>query len=94
MKLPFPPTEEIEFDRIKVVLSLPPVEVTFNENVFGLNSTGEIIWQIPKRKYAYENSPYMKIIREGKNVVALNWDGLDLVISVEDGKIIEKRFSK
>jgi hypothetical protein len=91
---PFPVAEFIEFQSIVVVRLDVPIGKIFNENVFGVSACGDIVWQIKRRKYVYENCPYMNLLRSNSNIVAHNWDCLDLVLDPKTGTVIETVHSK
>jgi hypothetical protein len=63
-----------------IVRILPQSGANENENVFGVNKNGKIVWTVPKRKYIYEDSPFTGMIEEGCSVKLLNWDGTELLI--------------
>jgi len=92
--LSYPVAELISFKEFSVVRFDVPIDEVYNENVVAIDSDGCLMWKIASRKYVYENSPYMKIIREGENVVAHNWDGQVLVLHSKTGRIVEKRQTK
>jgi len=91
---PFPLAEFIEFQPVVVVRLDVPIGKIFNENVFGVSACGDIVWQIKRRKYVYENCPYMNLSRSNSNIVAHNWDCLDLVLDPKTGTVIETVHSK
>ena len=89
------PIKQIEqFDEVIVVRIHPKLDMFLNENVFGVSYDGKILWQIEKLKYAYKNSPFIGMGREGGFIKLCNWDGTDLVVNPETGGIISKGWSK
>lgn len=87
----FPIAEALMFDDIAVVrLDLPPGQI-FNENVYGLNRDGRIVWQVPARTYVYEDSPYVNLARAGAHVILTNWDGMELALDPASGQILSER---
>jgi len=61
-----------------------------NENVFGVNNEGEIIWQIEGYPHVYEHSPFVDISQNAdKLVTAFNWDGSRIIINPMTGRIVE-----
>jgi hypothetical protein len=90
----FPVAEFIEFEDVTIVRLNVPIDKILNENVFGVSKNGVVLWQISKRKYIYENSPYMNLSKSNKHVKAHNWDCIDLVLDPNTGDVIEKLQSK
>ena len=85
----YPAYKAIEMNSIVVVLlDIPQFEV-FNENVLGVNSSGEIIWQIHKRQDSEENDePYMNIwIYNNDEIRGNDSIGLNFIINPLDGSI-------
>jgi hypothetical protein len=91
---PFPVAEFVEFRDVVVARLAVPIGKIFNENVFGVSARGDIIWQIKRRKYVYENCPYMNLSRSNSNIMAHNWDCLDLVLDPKTGAVIDTVQSK
>jgi hypothetical protein len=92
--LPYQIIEYIVFDSVIVVRLKSPLKSGYNENVFGVSLTCNILWQIPKIKHLYEDSPYTGMIKQGDNILLSNWDGDDLLVEPITGKILSKQFSK
>lgn len=82
------------FDKVVVVRIDPKLDKFLNENIFGVSYDGEILWQIEKLKYAYKDSPFTGMGREGDFIALCNWDGTDLIVNPETGAIISKAWSK
>ncbi len=82
------------FGDLLVVRLKVPVGITYNENVFGVSYDGRILWQIEKLKYIYKDSPFTGMVREGDYIKLCNWDGTDLIVDPNTGKIISKGYSK
>jgi hypothetical protein len=80
--------EAVGFDKAVVVRLEVPAGVVLNENVYGLDYEGRMLWQVPVRKHVYTDSPYTKIARSGDGVVASNWDGLELTLDPETGGVL------
>ena len=74
---------------VVVRLDIPP-KAHFNENIFGLDADGKILWQIPKRPHPYEDSPYTSLVRDGDTVIATNWDGLQLTLAPATGAVLRE----
>ena len=74
-------------DILVVRLDVPP-GARFNENVFGVDREGRILWQVPRRPYAYADSPYTGMEPKNDRVVLLNWDGLQLSVACRTGHVL------
>jgi hypothetical protein len=90
----YPVNDFLVFQKVTVVILDVPVQKKFNENVFAISDNGNILWQIEKRQFVYENSPYTGIESSGNNVILYNWDGLKLTVVPETGEIISQVFEK
>lgn len=78
-------------ETIVVCLKIPENEV-FNENVFGINYSGECLWKVEKKNFLYENSPYIDIKSENEDFVRLfNWDGTQILLNAYSGQKIEEK---
>ena len=72
-----------------------PIKTIYNENVFGVNLDGNIIWQIPKVDLLYDDSPFVGLIKEDKKSVwAINWDGTALLLDVNTGEILKREWRR
>jgi len=71
-----------------------PTNFVFNENIFGVSKDGMILWQIEKLTYVYSNSPYTGMLREKNFIKLFNWDGKNLIVNPDNGKIIEVEYGK
>jgi hypothetical protein len=80
--------EAVGFDAAVVARLEVPTGVVLNENVYGLGYDGQMLWQVPARKHVYTDSPYTKIARRGDAVVLSNWDGLELTLDPETGRVL------
>lgn len=90
LAFPFPVAEVIDYPSVAVVrLDVPPGS-RFNENVFAVDHGANIVWQVPKKDYVYDDSPYTALEREGDNVVLYNWDGLELTVEALSGKVVKE----
>ena len=80
--------EFIPFDDVVVVrIATESVQRT-NENVYGVDYRGNLLWQIPWRSHLCEYSPYVALYRNNSHVDAYNWDGHDLTIDPKTGVIL------
>lgn|SRR5690554_5752998 len=91
----FDVVEYIELESVIVIRLKIPTNVIFNENVFGLNKDGKIIWQIEQKKFMYENSPYTNMKKINNYKVNLsNWDGTQILINPINGNILDEKWVK
>ena len=83
-------------DSCIVVLNIPP-KVQENQNVFGVNMKGEIVWKIGKIHHFYEGSdcPFVDVIlnKDGK-VVLFNWCDTAVIIDPITGIVLDKYQTK
>ena len=95
VKFPFPITKCIvSQNRVLVLLNIPP-DVIFNENVYCVGLNGNIIWQISKQDYLYENSPFINIVEsDNGDILVINWDGSQYAVDIETGNILTRNFHK
>jgi len=90
----FPIADVMEYPDTAVVrLDVPPGS-TLNENVFGVDDLGSIVWQVPNRKYVYADSPYTGMQRQGDHAVLFNWDGLELTVDAATGKVVREGYGR
>lgn len=90
----YPIAKALEFeDAVVVMLDVPPGG-RMNENVFGINGDGQILWQIEKKPSPYPDSPYLDLNRIDANAKIGNWSGDEYVIEPATGKILEERYTK
>lgn len=62
-----------------------------NRNVFGVNQTGEQIWQIEEQPAVNNGNPCTRLERRGSHAFVGTWDGLELLIEPFTGQIIKER---
>lgn len=92
--LPFSVRETLTFGNVIIALLEVPSNTQMNENVFGVGSNGQILWQIEKKPSPYKSSPYLDLNRDGDNAKVGNWDGMEYIIEPHTGKILEERYTK
>ena len=90
----FPIAKTVACGECLVVLLDVPIGMKFNENVSGIDCNGRVLWQIEKKKYVYEDSPYTEISQKEGNIVLYNWDGLEIVVDPKTGRIVEEKYGK
>ncbi|KPF92236.1 hypothetical protein IP81_09615 [Novosphingobium sp. AAP83] len=94
VKMPYPIEKVVVVENTLAVLLTIPRGTVENENVMGLNADGEIIWQIERIPHVYEDSPYINIAVENRDLIAFNWDGDKVNISPTNGKAKRIGYSK
>jgi hypothetical protein len=70
------------------VLLHVPAEGVLNENIFGVNERGDILWQIQKRPQAPANSPYLRIATVNGELLAYGSDNSIVSIDHRTGTLI------
>ncbi len=90
----YPIGETLDFQDVIVLRLKLPLEVIFNENVFGLSRDGKILWQISKQKHIDEDSPYTQLSYQNNKAGLYNWDASLYIVEPFSGKVIEERFLK
>ena len=90
----WPIAEVVAFDDVLVVRVEPAPGSCFNENVFGVEGDGSVIWEIEKRKHVYDDSPYTSILAQNGNVKLFNWDGDELLVDPKNGRVISVGYGK
>lgn len=87
----YPAYKAIEMNSIIVVLlDTQPIEV-FNENIFGVNSSGEIVWQIQERpnlNIKQYKQPFTNIwVTDTGTLMCVDSVGLNFSVDPLDGAI-------
>lgn len=90
----YPVAEILPFQTAAVVRLNPPVGSSGNENVYGIDYEGSVLWRVPQRKTVYRDSPYTGMRSEADLVRLFNWDGLELLIDPTTGTVLEERSGK
>jgi hypothetical protein len=94
ISFPFPVVQAVDYPSLTVVRLDTPPGSAFNENVFGVNDQGAVLWQVPKRKHVYADSPYTGMQRQGDNAVLSNWDGLEVTVEAATGAVIREDYGR
>lgn len=79
---------------VLVVRLEPDPGACYNENVFGVNEGGKIIWQIPPRRHVSQDSPYTGLSVSGAELTAYNWSGRQLTIDPSTGTVLSETIGK
>lgn len=87
-----------ELDNLLIVLLSIPFNEKTTENVYGIDKTGNVVWQVqdPRDIYSIKSHmPYENIgIIEGEKVFLTDFYGRGYVINSSDGTIFQKFLSK
>ncbi len=92
--LPWPIVQVLDFGGVLVLRIEPPQGTRFNENVYGILPNGTIGWQVPKRDYVYDDSPYTGLVRCDDKVKLMNWDGLELLVDPATGEELDELYGR
>lgn len=90
----YPVAEAIDFQDAIVVRLEISVGQQLNENVYGVDYNGQILWQIQRQRHVYSNSPYTYIGRKGDAALLSNWDGLELTIEPATGNVMDESYGR
>ena len=82
------------FDELIIVLLRIPQGTIFNENIYGVDLSTDIRWQIEKIVPSTEDSPYVNIKKSANGLDAFNWSGVKARINLKTGKVAHKRITK
>lgn len=95
MPFDFPIAKVIEMEGILIVRLDKPINVVYNENVFGVSiAEKKVKWQIEKRKYSHEQCSFT-YIRIFKNELELiNWCSVYFIVDPLTGNILREGWSK
>jgi hypothetical protein len=75
------------------VLLKIPIEVNYNENIFGVDETG-VKWQVEKVSKTKADNPYHSIEFKDSTLFAWDWVGCRDSVNIQTGKIINSEFIK
>lgn len=93
ISLPFEIIKMVACENVLAVLVLPPKEIIYNQNIFGLNESG-IIWQVEKISDTKSDRCYQTIEFKDKILRAWDWIGCLDFIDHKNGKITGSEFVK
>ena len=96
VELQWPIVQALKHHGLIIVRVEPPVGEIFNRNIFGLDADGEVVWQIEESPHGGGiDRPYMNIlINENDELIASNWNGIDYIVSLDNGSVQVKTFNK
>jgi hypothetical protein len=94
----FPIDSHIVIEGMLIILLAIPVNVQYNENVFGVDMiSNEIKWQIVKRQYipAYnQQCPFVSIVVYEGELRLNNWCSVYFIVDPLSGKILREGESR
>ncbi len=96
IRLPLPVAEGIGVDNGVAVRLDVPTGQRFNRNVFLVDWTGAVLWQIQESPHGTEDDkPFLNIwLTDDGSLVAGNWSGVDYDVDLASGVIRVRAFSK
>jgi hypothetical protein len=94
VSLPWPIVQIVKISDVLIIRVEPKPGISFNENVYCVDHDGKILWQVKKREYVYEDSPYTGMTTIDDHVKLLNWDGFELVVEPITGKELSAEYGK
>ncbi len=92
--LPYPVKQEILVEGNRIVLLKLPAKIIFNRNVYSLDETGKILWQIkelPSYPSPSKECHYNKIEFRDGNLTLWNWCDLKVVVNPKTGEVLETK---
>jgi hypothetical protein len=93
----FPIAKIIEMEGMLIVRLDKPINVVYNENVFGVSiAEKKIEWQIEKRSYDphMKSCPFVDMRIFENRLVLYNWCDTYFVVEPQTGRILEEGYSK
>jgi len=84
----------IELENVVVVRLDVPSKEKHNENIYCISKKGKMIWQIDRLDHVYDDSPYTGMSIKDGDLTIYNWDGLEVVIEPETGRIMNKKYGR
>ncbi len=91
----YPVKKVLNASNALIVMLRPPIGVIFNENVYGVDYNGTILWQVPPQQHLDPESPYTDMSLTANGYIGLyNWDAGFYIIEPLTGKIIAEKFAK
>jgi len=65
-----------------------------NRNVYGVDSQGNILWQVEEKQHIYDNSPYINLSEKDEKIRLHNWDGTVYRLDTLTGKLDEEFWTR
>ena len=91
----YPIIEFVEVSDMLIVRLEKPLNIIYNENVFGISlREKKVKWRIAKRDYILNDCPFIKIRMFEGQLVLINWCSFYLYANPLNGEILEEGFTK
>lgn len=84
----YPIKQRLEVEGINVVLLGVPPEEDYPQNIFGLNETGDVLWQVEPRPSAEPHNKYTSIRDELGVIVGRTEDQFQRKIDARSGRVL------
>ena len=81
--------EAMEFED-SIVIRLAAGSLAMNQNIFGLDYKGNLLWKIPSPRSFDARNPYVSLFRKGGYLEVMNWDGHVLTVHPKQGSILSE----
>jgi|688.fasta_scaffold1047094_2 hypothetical protein len=88
--LRYPVKQTLQVDSMRVVLLDIPTSELLNENIYGLDESGQIAWQVERVPRTTENAPFVSMAVEDGLLRAVSWDGVVVWLNPSDGSVQRK----
>ena len=80
-------------DRCYVTLQIPP-DVSFPNNVYCVDDTGRVVWQIEKRINRPDTVYYDGVLKDDGNPEFYNYDGCHVKVNRDNGTVLDIRVTR
>jgi len=88
-----PISQVIQFDEVLVVRIWPPIGTIYNENILGIDLSGDTLWQIEPQYPATEDVAYGSLENVEGYAVASNIKNLAVYLNPATGEIVKREHS-
>ena len=83
--------ESLEFEDC-IVIRLSAGSLAMNQNIFGLDYNGNLLWKIPTPRTFDVRNPYVSLFRKEGYLEVMDWDGHLLTLHPKQGSILSEGF--
>ena len=83
--------ETLEFEDA-IVIRLAAGHLATTDNIFGLDYSGRLLWQLPHPRTFEGRTPYVSLFRKGGYLEVLNWDGHVMTVHPKTGTVLSEDF--
>jgi hypothetical protein len=94
VKFDYPVYEAAEVGGVTIVCLDIPSYRKLNENVYGLDEQGNILWQVKPVAHHYERSRYVGVAKVGELARLFNWDGQVYDVDPWTGNVMSSYWGK